>query len=84
MLSNLSSRKKLNEKQLPYLPPNLIYSSDFQERKWFHAHGKSKHLTLSDTMMAQLRIYFNALDSHKCQYIDGQDLEDPLIVFGLC
>jgi Ca2+-binding EF-hand superfamily protein len=58
--------------------------SKFNERKWFSKHNKSNKLGLSDSLMAKLRQYFNALDLHGYDHISSEDLEDPLIVFGMC
>lgn len=66
------------------LPAELIFNSEHNERKWFHKHGKDNFLCLSDKVMERLRHYFNALDSHKRMSISSEDLEEPLIVFGLC
>lgn len=77
------SIRKCNSVQ-KFVPSELIHNSEHQERKWFHKHGKENHLCLSDEVMVKLRQYFNALDSRNCEFISSQDLEKPLIVFGLC
>lgn len=66
------------------MPESMIYHNEYGRRKWFHLHGKTKHLGLSDELLARLRQYFNALDEKGVESIGSKELEDPLIAFGLC
>jgi len=53
-------------------------------KQWLRKHGKSNRIAFSNEMVDKLAKYFYSLDEDGSNTISANELEDPLILFGLC
>lgn len=53
-------------------------------RRWLKKHKKESNLIFSDSMLRHLHNYFESLDENGDGSIEPEELEDPLMLFGLC
>jgi Ca2+-binding EF-hand superfamily protein len=63
---------------------NLVISEPYDQRRWLQRRGKESRLLFSDKMKDRLKKYFLSLDEDGSETISSNELEDPLILFGLC
>jgi Ca2+-binding EF-hand superfamily protein len=63
---------------------NLVLDESFEQRQWLKKRGKNNRLLFSDKMISKLQSYFKSLDDDGNNMISCSELEDPLILFGLC
>lgn len=63
---------------------NLVVEEPFEQRKWLKRRGKADRLQFSDHMISKLKDYFSSLDQDSSASISSNELEDPLLLFGLC
>lgn len=63
---------------------NLVIEESFVQRQWLKRRGKDDRLQFSDKMIRRLKDYFCSLDTDNSASISSSELEDPLLLFGLC
>jgi Ca2+-binding EF-hand superfamily protein len=63
---------------------NLVIEEPFVQRQWLKRRGKDDRLQFSDEMIRRLKDYFSSLDQDSSASISSNELEDPLLLFGLC
>ena len=71
------------EENVFYKPSELIYQSNYNQRKWLRKTGKDKYIDFNEKQQAILKDCFNELDDDGSQAIGVDELEDPFMALGL-
>jgi hypothetical protein len=61
-----------------------ILEQTYDQRQWLRKRGKTNRITFNEQMIDKLKHYFSSLDEDGSNSISPNELEDPLILFGIC
>ena len=75
----MSLVRRQQQKSAPH-----IFDEGHELKQWLRKRGKGNRILFPDDLLQKLKKYFISLDDDGNNAISPSELEDPLILFGLC